>query len=184
MLFRWFQTFSSGFHCGEDVGKKYSFKLELSRSKFFTSLDRCELALSRTTTITRAGWAFINWLRNFTTSVAPKFFRPNEKSSLFPGEIAEIALSVSSRLKTTVFDLQRVNWWIMPLAPPWVPVDFYFTDSNIIIPHSALKGATPEEMFTGTWTLEKIKEINERITMAKLLRIESNTSSRCEPCIA
>jgi hypothetical protein len=49
---------------------------------------------------------------------------------------------------------------------------------------SALKGATPEEMFTGTWTLEKIKEINERITMAKLLRIESNTSSRCEPCIA
>ena len=66
-------------------------------------------------------------------------------------------------------------------------VDFYFTDSNITIPHSALKGATPEEMsifFGGHPTLEKIKEINERITMAKLLRIESNTSSRCEPCIA
>jgi hypothetical protein len=66
-------------------------------------------------------------------------------------------------------------------------VDFYFTDSNITIPHSALKGATPEEMsifFGGHPTLEKIKEINERITAAKLLRIESNTSSRCVPCIA
>ena len=71
----------------------------------------------------------------------------------------------------------------MPLAPPWVPVDFYFTDSNIIIPHSALKGATPEEMFTGIWTLEKIKQINERITAAKILRIESNTSSRCGAAI-
>ena len=66
-------------------------------------------------------------------------------------------------------------------------VDFYFTDSNITIPHSALKGATPEEMsifFGGTSDVGKNKEINERITMAKLLRIESNTSSRCEPCIA
>ena len=39
-------------------------------------------------------------------------------------------------------------------------VDFYFTDSNITIPHSALKGATPEEMsifFGGTSDVGKNK---------------------------
>ena len=37
--------------------------------------------------------------------------------------------------------------------------------------------------FTGIWTLEKIKQISERITAAKLLRIESNTSSRSSAAI-
>ena len=33
--------------------------------------------------------------------------------------------------------------------------DFYLIESNIYIPHSALKGATPEEIITGSWTKEK-----------------------------
>ena len=40
------------------------------------------------------------------------------------------------------------------------------------------------DVLTAIVLTPKIKEINERITMAKLLRIKSNTSSRCEPCIA
>lgn len=63
-------------------------------------------------------------------------------------------------------------------------VDFYLTETNISIPHSALNGATPEEIVRGSWTVDKIAAMKARITRARLLRIESNTSSRCSPCIA
>ena len=62
--------------------------------------------------------------------------------------------------------------------------DFYLNESNTCIPHSALKGATPEEIITGIWTEEKITELKEKIAAARQLRIETNKAVRCTPCLA
>ena len=62
--------------------------------------------------------------------------------------------------------------------------DYYFTQSNIYIPHAALKGATPEEIVTGKWTNEVIEVLRERVISARTARIESNLSGRCTPCCA
>jgi hypothetical protein len=47
-----------------------------------------------------------------------------------------------------------------------------------------LKGATPEEIVTGSWTEEKKMELKEKIAAARLLRFESNKAIRCAPCLA
>ncbi len=62
--------------------------------------------------------------------------------------------------------------------------DFYLTESNTCIPHSALKGATPEEIITGSWTEEKKMELKEKIIEARQLRIETNKAVRSSPCFA
>jgi transposase InsO family protein len=62
--------------------------------------------------------------------------------------------------------------------------DFYLYESNTCIPHSALKGATPEEIITGRWTEEKKMELKEKIIAARQLRIETNKAIRCTPCLA
>ena len=86
----------------------------------------------------------------------------------YPGFLVEgPSTALSHCVKPTHLAARPANFRQIPLTNFEVlvkAVDFYFTDSNIIIPHSALKGATPEEIFTGIWTLEKIKQINERIT--------------------
>ncbi len=63
-------------------------------------------------------------------------------------------------------------------------VDFYLTESNECFAYSALKGATPKEVFTGKWNPEKIVEIQKNNNAAKSKRIEFNRSKRCLPCLA
>jgi hypothetical protein len=62
--------------------------------------------------------------------------------------------------------------------------DFNLTESNTCIPHSALKGATPEEIITGSWTEEIKMELKEKIIAARQLRIETNKAVRSSPCLA
>jgi hypothetical protein len=62
--------------------------------------------------------------------------------------------------------------------------EYYFTQSNSYIPHTALKGATPEEIVTGKWTHEMIAVMRERVISAGTARIESNRNGRCPPCLA
>jgi hypothetical protein len=47
-----------------------------------------------------------------------------------------------------------------------------------------LKGATPEEVITGSWTEEKKMELKEKMIAARQLRIEINKAVRCIPCLA
>ncbi len=62
--------------------------------------------------------------------------------------------------------------------------DFYLHESNTCIPHSALKGATPEEVITGKWTEDRITEFKEKIVAAIKLRLETNRAVHCTPCLA
>lgn len=62
--------------------------------------------------------------------------------------------------------------------------DFYLSQSNTVIPHSALGGATPVEVFAGTLTSEAIAEMRECVLSARTQRLEVNRSGRCAPCLA
>jgi transposase InsO family protein len=61
--------------------------------------------------------------------------------------------------------------------------DFFFTESNTVIPHSALKGGTPEEIVMGKWNEEKVKELHDQIKMARELRSKTNLSLQCPICL-
>ena len=61
---------------------------------------------------------------------------------------------------------------------------FFFAESNTVIPHSALKGGTPEEVIMGKWNEEKVKELQDQIKMAKELRNKTNLSLQCPLCLA
>ena len=62
--------------------------------------------------------------------------------------------------------------------------NFFFTETNVNIPHSALRGATPEEAITGQWTDAKIAELKARVLTARQERVATNRSRRCGPCLA
>ncbi len=63
-------------------------------------------------------------------------------------------------------------------------VDFYMNESNDCIPHSALKGATPNEVITGRWTEDIIAALHDRMIQARKSRSETNLAARCQPCLA
>ena len=62
--------------------------------------------------------------------------------------------------------------------------DFFFTESNTVIPHSALRGGTPEEVVMGKWNEEKVKELRDQIKTARELRSKTNLSLQCPICLA
>ncbi len=102
--------------------------------------------------------------------------------------IAQIDIEASNSMVEMLFHrLKHRYLFTIPLSNFDVltkAADFYLTESNECIPHSALKGATPKEVFTGKWNHEKIEEIQNNSTAARSKRIESNRSKRCLPCLA
>ena len=62
--------------------------------------------------------------------------------------------------------------------------DFYLYESNTCIPHSALKGAIPEEVITGKCSEDRITELKEKIVAARKIRLETNRAVRCTPRLA
>jgi hypothetical protein len=64
---------------------------------------------------------------------------------------------------------------------PWCE---YLTDHNNRIPHYALGGAVPLEVFSGTWTQESQLLLAEAAATATLQRIEFNHTQKCGLCPA
>ncbi len=109
-------------------------------------------------------------------------------ADLISRTVAQIDVEASNSMVEMLFlRLKHRYLFTIPLtnfAAVEKGVDFYLTESNTCIPHSALKGATPEEVMTGRWTQEKIVAMNAKIADARLARIESNKRLRCQPCLA
>ena len=59
---------------------------------------------------------------------------------------------------------------------------FYVTQHNETIPKQQLKGATPIEAFTQTWTEENINDLKEKRLLAQKLRKSENTKPTCQIC--
>ena len=63
-------------------------------------------------------------------------------------------------------------------------VEYFVNETNAKIPHSALKGATPEEIITGKWTTADSQQLAVNGLAARVQRSVINRSSRCTPCVA
>ncbi len=109
-------------------------------------------------------------------------------ADLISRTVAQIDIEASNSMVEMLFlRLKHRYLFTIPLpsfAAVENGVDFYLTESNNCIPHSALKGATPEEVITGKWTQEKIVEVKVKIAGARLARTESNKSLHCQPCLS
>ena len=109
-------------------------------------------------------------------------------SELISRTIAQIDIEQSNSMIEMLFHRLKHRYLFTILLSNFESLvngtDFYLNESNTCIPHSALKGSTPEEIITGIWTEEKISELKEKITAARQLRIETNKAVRCTPCLA
>ena len=62
-------------------------------------------------------------------------------------------------------------------------VGFYVDEHNRVLPHSAFRGQTPDEMYFGTGDAVPA-DLTARATVARQSRVEANRSVACETCPA
>ena len=60
-------------------------------------------------------------------------------------------------------------------------VAFYVHEHNHVLPHSAFRGQTPDEMYFGTGDAVAA-ELRSRAAAARQARVEANRSASCETC--
>ena len=110
------------------------------------------------------------------------------KSDLISMTIAQIDIEQSNSMVEMLFHRMKHLYLYTIVLSNFESLvkgaDFYLHESNTRIPHSALKGATPEEVITGKWTEDRITELKEKIVAARKLRLETNRAVRCTPCLA
>ena len=60
-------------------------------------------------------------------------------------------------------------------------VEFYVQEHNRVLPHSAFRGQTPDEMYFGTGDAVPA-DLTSRAAAARRARIEANRSAACGTC--
>jgi len=60
-------------------------------------------------------------------------------------------------------------------------VEFYVHEHNCVLPHSACRGQTPDEMYVGTGDAVSAG-LTSRAAAARRARVEANRSAACETC--
>jgi putative transposase len=60
-------------------------------------------------------------------------------------------------------------------------VAFYVDEHNRVLPHSAFRGQTPDEMYFGTGA-EVPTDLTSRKAAARRARVEANRSASCATC--
>ena len=60
-------------------------------------------------------------------------------------------------------------------------VAFYVDEHNHVLPHSAFRGQTPDEMYFGTGDAVPA-DLTSRAAAARRARVEANRSASCETC--
>jgi len=60
-------------------------------------------------------------------------------------------------------------------------VEFYVREHNRVLPHSAFRGQTPDEMDFGTGDAVPA-DLTSRAAAARRARVEANLSAACETC--
>jgi putative transposase len=60
-------------------------------------------------------------------------------------------------------------------------VEFYVNEHNRVLPHSAFRGQTPDEMYFGTGDAVPA-DLTSRAAAARRARVEANRSASCETC--
>ena len=92
------------------------------------------------------------------------------------------------------FSNSMIEAWWRSLKHPWLflhPLDsvttvrrlvaFYVDEHNRVLPHSAFRGQTPDEMYFGTGDAVPA-DLTSRAVAARRSRVEANRSASCETC--
>ena len=110
--------------------------------------------------------------------------------------IAQIDVEFSNSMIEALFRSLKHRWLYVLSLPtfeavcravddrrkcPWYE---YLNDHNNKIPHYALGGAMPLEVFSGTWTQESQLLLAEAASIATFQRLEFNRSQKCGLCPA
>lgn len=102
--------------------------------------------------------------------------------------IAQIDVEFSNSMIEALFRSLKHRWLYVLSLPTFEAVcravDEYLNDHNNKIPHYALGGAMPLEVFSGTWTQESQLLLAEAAAMATFQRLEFNRSQKCGLCPA
>jgi transposase InsO family protein len=91
------------------------------------------------------------------------------------------------------FSNSMIEAWWRSLKHQWLflhPLDsvatirrlvaFYVREHNHVLPHSAFRGQTPDEMYFGTG--DAVPDLMSRAAAARRARVEANRSASCETC--
>ena len=62
--------------------------------------------------------------------------------------------------------------------------DFIINEFNDHVPHSALGGATPLQVASGSWSDEQVISLKESTQKARKQRIQTNRNLHCGVCLA
>jgi transposase InsO family protein len=102
--------------------------------------------------------------------------------------IAQIDVVFSNSMVEALFRSLKHRWLFMISITSFEAlcraVDEYLRAHNTLIPHNALRGAVPLEVFTGIWTAESQIAFATAGTAAKAERIQFNQSQKCGRCPA
>ena len=92
------------------------------------------------------------------------------------------------------FSNSMIEAWWRSLKHSWLflhPLDsvttvrrlvaFYVAEHNRVLPHSAFRGQTPDEMYFGTGDAVPA-DLTSRAVAARRSRVEANRSASCETC--
>jgi putative transposase len=60
-------------------------------------------------------------------------------------------------------------------------VEFYVQEHNRVLPHSAFRGQTPDEVYFGTGDAV-LADLTSRAAAARRARVEANRSAACGTC--
>ena len=79
------------------------------------------------------------------------------------------------------FSNSMIEAWWRSLKPVRRLVAFYVDEHNRVLPHSAFRGQTPDEMYFGTGDAVPA-DLTARAVTARRTRVEVNRSASCETC--
>jgi putative transposase len=101
--------------------------------------------------------------------------------------IARADISFSNSMVEAFFRSLKHNYLLHENYPTKRALErklkFYFKEHNEVIPHSALSGGTPREVFRGTWNKEEVIKLRAEVKAAIEARRGSVPKSHCKVCI-
>jgi transposase-like protein len=110
------------------------------------------------------------------------------QSGIIKRTIEQIDISFSNSVIESFFRTIKHRWPFMlsldDLASVRKHVGEFIEDCNTLIPHSALRGATPLEMYLGNWLPAQMDELQHAERRDKVERRIANLSSACKFCPA
>ena len=109
------------------------------------------------------------WLSIYSRIAVRPPRRRSRNSTRAPTDVAPVALAQrGKRLLESVATIRRL-------------VTFYVDEHNHVLPHSAFRGQTPDEMYFGTGDAVPA-DLTLRAAAARRARVAANRSASCETC--